>query len=139
MPVEEAPSLLEKEMSFFDVSANDWFYDTVLWAYQNGIVNGRGENEFDPYGFVTREETALIFYRFAKMLGIDVNASSDISHFEDKDNVSPWALDAVKFAYAVGIINGKTDSTLCPGSSSTRAELSAILTRFSKSVVKNDD
>lgn len=53
--------------AFSDVSPGDWYYDAVVWAYEYGIVKGRGERRFDPYSEINVFEYALIMYRYCEM------------------------------------------------------------------------
>ena len=48
---------------FTDVPADQWYTQAVAWAAQNGIVNGVGNNKFDPDAKITREQLAAVLYR----------------------------------------------------------------------------
>ena len=115
---------------FKDVAENDWYTDAVIWASANSIVNGTSENEFEPDTDVTREQMAVIIYRFAKLLEYDITQASDISSFEDAGKVSDFAIDAVKWAHKINLINGTSDTTLSPNETATRAQVATILMRF---------
>ena len=125
----------EKEYShsFADVSSDKWYADAVAWAAANGIVTGVSETEFAPDSNITREQMAVIIYRFAKIQGYNVEEKADISAFSDSDKVSDWAFDAFGWANKAGIINGLSESTLSPESTSTRAQVATILMRFCES------
>ncbi len=69
--------------------------------------------------------------RYAVYGGISVDASSDLSGFPDAEKCSDWALEGVRWAVGTGIIGGRTDGTLDPGGTATRAEVAAMLQRFS--------
>ena len=66
---------------YTDVPEGTWYTDGVIWATENGIVNGVGNGKFDPNGTVTREQIATILYRYAAYRGVDVSdrASLDLS------------------------------------------------------------
>lgn len=115
---------------FDDVSADEWYTDAVLWATQNNIVNGVSDQKFAPDENITREQMALIIYRYAKMQGYDVNPKADISSFKDADDTSDWAVDAISWAISKGIINGTSKDSLSPQSTATRAQIAAIIMRF---------
>lgn len=116
--------------SFTDVASGQWFTNGVAWASGIGVVNGKGNGKFDPYGNITREEIATILYRYAKIKGWDVTASANLYSFNDGARTSDWATRAMQWAYAKGIINGKGGGTLDPGGYATRAEVAAMMRRF---------
>lgn len=118
--------------SFSDVPAGQWFTNGVAWANYTGVVNGKGNGKFAPYDSITREEIAVILYRYAKIKGWDVTASASLSGFYDAYRVSDWATRAVQWANAKGILNGKGGGMLDPGGNATRAEVAAMLMRFTQ-------
>lgn len=123
------------ENSFTDVPAGQWYTDAVIWAATNGIVNGVGENKFDPDGKITREQMATILCRYANSQEIDTSARADLATFPDADKVSDYALDALRWAVAAGLING-SDGKLLPQGNATRAQVATILMRFIENVAK---
>ena len=109
------------------------YCDAVAWAYENGIVKGMTETEFDPAGKVIREQLAAIFYRYAAYKGIDVSEKADISGYPDIDRVRAYAKDAMAWANGAGLIIGKAEGSaviLDPRTSATRAQAAALLNRF---------
>ena len=54
------------DLPFTDVESGTWYTDAVLWAAQNGIVNGLGENTFAPMNTLTREQLVTMLYRYAE-------------------------------------------------------------------------
>jgi uncharacterized repeat protein (TIGR02543 family) len=116
--------------SFGDIPARQWYSNGVLWAAENGIVNGIGNNLFDPNGSVTREQLAVMLYNYAKSKGLDMSATGDLSAYGDAAGVSDWAKDAMIWAVSTGLITGKPGSLLDAGGTATRAEVAVILQRF---------
>lgn len=112
-----------------------WYYSAVLWAQQNGIVAGYGDGTFQPGTNITREQLAVIFYNYAKYQGYNLSAVNDLSGFTDAGNVSPWALDAMRWAVGSGIMGGFGDGILGPQETATRAQVAAMLRRF----IENND
>ena len=110
---------------FPDVSGTDWFAKAVVWANTNGIAHGKG-NGFDPNGKVTRQELALMLKNFAALEGGDSTSSVSLSEFSDEGSISSWARDAVEWAHAVGVINGK-GTNIAPADSATRAEYATMI------------
>ena len=125
-----APDMAGRESSFTDVSADSWYGAAVIWASQNGIVNGVGGGLFDPDASLTREQMAMMLYRFAGYLGSDTEKRADLSAYGDADAVSAAAQDAMAWAVAEGLVNGRSAAELAPKAGATRAELATILFRF---------
>ena len=130
------PESAENTHSFADVPEDEWYSDAVAWAASNGIVSGISSTEFAPDSDISREQMALIIYRFAKLQGYDVSNAADISDFADTDDVSDWALDAIKWANKTELVNGTSDTTLSPKDTATRAQVSTILMRFCENIAK---
>ena len=119
------------ESSFPDVSVNDWYGPAIIWADHTGIATGYSNGYFGPADYVTREQMAVMMYRYAVMKGFDVTASADISQYEDAGRVSDFAETAMKWAVAEGIITGKYNQTqLDPQGTASRAECAVIIMRF---------
>ena len=120
---------------FSDVANNTWYTEAVIWAEDNNIVNGIGDNEFAPTANITREQMATVLYRYAQYKKYDTSASSGLSKYNDVSSISAWALNALKWANAKSLITGRTTTTLAPKGTATRAEVAAILCRFVENVV----
>lgn len=123
--------------SFKDVTAGSYYEKPVIWAVENEVVGGYSASTFDPDGAITREQLAAILYRYAKFCGYDVTASAEIDMFSDAGTVSSYALTAMKWASAEGLING-SGSKLDPQGSATRAQVAAILMRFCEDVTPDN-
>lgn len=127
----EAP--VETEKSFGDIVGGEWYGPAVLWAAQNGIVNGYENGCFGPADLITREQMAVMMYRYAQFLGEDVTVDGDYSHFLDAEDVSGFAEEAMKWAVGKGIITGKENGTrIDPQGSTARSEAAIIIQRFMK-------
>ena len=117
---------------FSDVASSAWYADAVNWAAQAGIVNGMGDGTFAPDESVTREQMASMLYRYAKdYRGMAVAPSGILEGFSDHTAISSWAQEAVSWAVGCGIMNGYNDGTLGPARTASRAEVAAMLQRFS--------
>lgn len=55
----------KKGEPFYDVRPGDWFYDAVIWAYENGIIDGSA-GKLDPRSGATRAQLATMLMRFDK-------------------------------------------------------------------------
>lgn len=119
---------------FADVQADRYYGDAVAWAYQNRIITGKTESVFDPNGCITREQAVTMLYRYAKTQVPDLAIQADLSGYTDAQSISNYARAAMGWAVSTGILQGKTATELVPGGNAARAELAAILTRFSQNV-----
>ena len=127
------------EMRFADVAAGRYYTDAVMWASSNNIAGGHGDGNFGPNDPITREQLAVILYRYAHHKGYDVSGEADLSAFTDRDTTSDYAVNAMAWANDTGLITGVTDTTLAPLGNATRAQVAAILMRFCEGVVKAID
>ena len=114
-----------------NTNGTPWYAAGQKWAMDNGISDGT-----NMVGEVTREQLAAILYRYAKLKGYDTSKSNKLDSFKDADKVSSWAVEAMQWANAEGLINGKSNSMLDPQGKATRAETAAILMRFMQNIAK---
>ena len=124
------------ENPYTDVKNGVWYTDAIIWATENGIVNGIGNGKFGPNLDVTREQIATMFYRYAEYKGMDVSAKVDLSKYTDADQIHSWALDAMQWANAVGLINGRSATTLNPLDNTMRSEHATLLYRWCTDIGK---
>lgn len=120
---------------FADVKAGEWYADAARWAVDNGIMNDV-VGYFYPNSTIDREDMALTLYRFARYQGWNVSQRADLSKYADQGQISGYALEALSWANAVGLINGTSPTTLAPGGTTTRCVLSALLHRFCEQIEK---
>ena len=117
---------------FSDVESGSWYGKAVLWASKNNIVNGMGDGSFAPMQNITREQFASILYRYAQYRGEMTGAAANLNGYKDAGQISGWATEAMAWAAAEGLINGRTATTIAPKGTATRAEAATILMRFCK-------
>ena len=101
-----------------------WYASGCDWAARNGISDGK-----NPEEAVSREEFALILYRYAQYRGSSMLYGNDLSSFTDAGAVSDAALPAVQWAVSEAILRGD-NFYLYPQGGATRAEAAAMLHRF---------
>ncbi|MED5020199.1 S-layer homology domain-containing protein, partial [Paenibacillus chibensis] len=118
--------------SFTDVSSGMWYTDAIKWAAQKGIVSGYGNKRFGIDDAVTREQLVTLLYRYTQQNNLDITVTGDLSDFADKDKISDWATDSMKWAVGKGLISGKGNGILDPSGTATRAEIAAILMLYLK-------
>ena len=114
---------------FRDIPDGQWYTAGTVWAGSLGVVSGVEPSRFDPFSHVTRQEIVVILYRYAQRMGYDVSASANLSGFGDAGAVASWGQQAVSWAVGSGILNG-SNGLLLPNGDATRAEVAAILHRF---------
>lgn len=120
-------------MDFADVPADQWYAEAVRWASSEGIVGGYGNGFFGTGHPITREQFAVMLYRFAQKQGYDVSAgeNTNILSYTDVSSVSEYAIPAMQWAVGSGVITG-TGDTLAPQGETTRAQAAMMLMRFSE-------
>ena len=122
-----------EKLHFCDVPAGKWYTAAVEWANENGIANGTGE-AFNPSASVTREELALMIFKFSEKFNIKNNAPKGpetLDGFTDLDRVHAWALNGVQWAVRNGLISGMDDGSLDPRGTTTRAQAAQIFYNLS--------
>lgn len=92
---------------------DDWFYDDI-----------------------SREQLVTILYRYAQFMDYDTSKSDDLSAFTDANAISAWALPAMQWAVAGGLIEGTGFGKISPTGDATRAQVAAILNRFIENVAE---
>ena len=120
---------------FTDLPDDAWYTDAICWAAEHRIIQGVGGGKCAPNAPVTREQTVLMLQRYGAFKGYDTAKSEDLHDFTDADRVSPWAMDAVRWAVAEGLLCGRGNGVLDATGRITRAEAAAILMRFMQSFV----
>lgn len=118
----------DDEVSFGDVSSEQWYYPFVKTGVNSGIIHGMDNNKFGIGNQITRQDMVVMLYRALNMKK-EISEYSGFSHFEDYDTISDYAKNAVAFAEANEIVNGMGDGNFHPQSSATRAEAAVILYR----------
>lgn len=114
--------------TFSDVPSDSWYHEFVEWASSEGIVNGVGDRAFAPEKSVTREDAAVIIYRFTKL---STDAEDNVT-FADAESISEYAADAVRAVCASGIMGGFPDGTFAPKANLSRAQFCKIISEMMK-------
>ena len=112
---------------FVDVNEGDWFYDAVVYAYQNELMDGVGGNRFAPNSETTRAQLVTILYR----LEGEPAVSGDLPFTDVEAGI--WYTDAILWAAQNNIVNGVNDTEFAPGDDLTRQQLVTILYRYAES------
>lgn len=104
-----------------------WYEKGMDWAKANGVSDGTA-----PSSSITREQMVVMMYRYAGSPA----ASGSLDGFTDANEVSDYALDAMRWAVGTGIIGGMGGGVLSPGGNATRAQVAAVLTRYVQNLAK---
>ena len=121
---------------FKDVEEGAWYTAPIIWAYQNGIVGGYADGNFGVYDMISREQLALMMYKYADSQNYDTSyEDGTLAAFSDRDKISTWAQDAVQWAVTHQIMSGKGKgsdgkSILDPQGKATRAECATMIWKF---------
>ena len=119
-----------RQSDFSDVGADAWYAQAVAWAAAEEIVVGYADGSFRPDAPITREQLAVMLYRYAKTQGMRTGGRDTLRSFSDSGSVSDWARDAVAWTVDSGILAGRPEGTLDPAGTASRAEAAAMLQRL---------
>lgn len=111
-----------------DVKESDYFANAAVWAYDSGIITGMNGNLGTGLN-ICRQDFAVVLYRFADYMGLDVSNRGNIDGYIDSSQVSSYAREAVEWAVGIGLM-GQSVTTLNPVGFANRAEIAAMISRF---------
>ena len=117
----------DEASSFTDVANGSWYEVYVMTANKHGIINGVEESVFGTGRNITREDMVTMLYRAICAKGIEISDEGTV--FEDDNEISDYAKDAVLKMCAKGVVNGVGENKFAPKKSATRAEAAVILKR----------
>ena len=115
---------------FPDVDAGAWYAAGVAWAAAVDMVSGYPDGLFRPDKALTREEAAMILFKFATHMGIHVYRPSLPTGIADASQVSDWATETTAWAYREGLLLLRSDNTLAAQQPITRAEMAHALAQL---------
>lgn len=120
--------------NFSDVKQGDWFYGYVGAAYKYGIIYGVTKDKFNPDGFITRQEAAVMAARAAGLCGINTavgvnEADAELKKFTDGSVTAEWARLSAAFCIKYNLLPS-SGSALKPEETVTRGEIAEILRRL---------
>lgn len=114
-----------KTRIFADVLASHWAYDEIVWAKNNGYVEGKTLADFEPESSLTRAEFATMICR---VLGYNSEETSKIFN----DTINHWANKSITALAKAGILNGYVDGSFKPDAPITREEVAKVMYYLSK-------
>jgi len=118
---------------FTDVTDGIWYDNAVRWAAANGIVSGVGNNRFAPNDIITREQMAVLMFRYAEVMNLEL-PQLRTGVFADDAQISGWARAAVNAIFEAGIANGVGNNNFNPQGQGTRAQVATMLRNFMEAV-----
>lgn len=117
--------------AFGDVAANQYYSGAIEWAAEKEIVNGVGGGLFAPYRSITRQDLAVMLYRFVNAMGYELSAGESRT-YTDEAAISAYAADAVRFVTSTGLFAGYQDGSFRPKATATRAQTAVIVMRLAQ-------
>lgn len=127
--MEEEPGMVYDAEAFPDVKDGQFYTAPAMWAKNYSIIKGYEDGRFGPADEITREQMAVIMYRYANELRLDTLAEGDMSAFPDAGQVSPFAEKEMKWAVGEGLITGDRGN-INPQGTAERAQCAMIIKRF---------
>lgn len=124
-------TVLARHASEDTTGGSVWYEKGMNWAKANGVSDGT-----NPQVNITREQLAAMLYRYAQNKKYDVSGAKSLDGYTDAQSVSSYAVPALQWANAAGVVTGKSGSKLDPKGYATRAEVAAMLMRFCENVEK---
>ena len=113
-------------LQYSDVADGAWYTEAIRWATSQGIVGGYGNGMFGPNDNITREQLAVMLWRYS---GSPAATNKEL-RFNDTGEISGFALEAMRWAVENGVINGKGNGILDPKGLATRAQVAQMLKNF---------
>lgn len=115
--------------AFPDVADGQFYTCPAMWAKDTGVISGYEDGRFGPADTITREQMALMMFRYANMLELDTSDRGNTGEFPDAGSVSPFADEAMQWAVGKGLIRGD-QNRINPQGSAERAQCATIIMRF---------
>lgn len=128
-----SPDIEGLAMPFNDVSEAYWAYKPIVWAANNGVINGYDDGSFRPANNLSRQAMCMMLANYMSFAGKDVSgvALAGLDKYSDADQVSAPMTAAVDLISSLGIVNGYNDGTLRPQNSANRGQAAVMLLRMS--------
>ena len=122
---------IDSDISFADVTGNEWYYDYIKWGVENNLIVGYDDNTFRGNNIISRQEMAVVISKFIELSDINLDESEAVV-FADADNIAPWAKEYVDSISAYGIVKGDNNNCYLPNKDLTRAETAVIINQLTK-------
>ena len=108
-----------------DVKRSDWYQESIEYVTEKKLMNGMGDEKFNPNGSMTRGMLVTVLYRMSRSTYAGKSEFIDVSEFEYYSTAVAWASEN-------GIVKGIGDNSFAPDAEVTREQLITILYRYAK-------
>lgn len=108
--------------------------EKVLALYLAGVVNGKGEQNFAPYDYLTREEAATIIVRAVGKFAPEMPVTEMYFDYDDVNDVSDWAACSVQIISNLGFMNGVGDNAFAPQETYTAEQSVTTVVRMYEAI-----
>jgi hypothetical protein len=121
---------------FDDVAVGEWYTPYIEWAAENGLVEGLGDNKFEPDRAITREEMTALFDRFLSFMEFNLTKVNDAPPaFADIEK--SWAKANIENLFEVGLLLGLSETEFGVGMASNRAQNATLVARLIELTIKS--
>lgn len=126
------PDVVGLTEPFTDVDESYWCYDAILWAYNNGIINGYDDGSFRPRNYISRQALCAMLTRYLRFAGKELSGyeTGILESFRDKGDVSRSFYSDVDILCTLGVVRGVEKDLLRPVSGATRAQAATMIMRM---------
>ena len=107
--------------------ANTWYESAAAWAVANGHISGYPDGTFRGNESITREQLAVILYRYAGYPSVSGYVNSTLAGYSDVDSISNYAYQAMYWAVSSGVLYTSGRDDLAPRRPATRAEVAQTM------------
>lgn len=125
MPAGAFAAPKDTETPFDDVQTTDWFYDTVQYVYDEGLMAGTGDRIFSPQQTTTRGMIVTILHRMAG------GPEAEAQDFTDVDP-DAWYAPAINWSIESGVGAGYGGGLFGPDDAITREQMASFLYRYAE-------
>lgn len=113
------------ETRFVDVKPGSWYYESIVYAVSNGLMNGVGDSKFEPEEGMTRAMLVTVLWRYEGSPKQRPSTFSDVPRGQ-------WYSEAVSWAAKNGIVTGVGNNKFEPDTQITREQIATILYRYAQ-------
>ncbi|MDD6308935.1 MAG: S-layer homology domain-containing protein [Clostridia bacterium] len=121
----------EGTASFADVPEDAYYAKAIAQGKAAGILNGIGNNLFNPESEISRQDLMTIAARGMRQYkGLEEGSGNELASYVDAGQIADYAVAEVAAMVKAGIIKGESDRILNPLGLTTRAEAAVIANRI---------
>lgn len=125
LPTEPTTTPTETSITFRDIEKGFWAEEYIYALAQKGVLNGKGDEQFEPFDMVSRSE-------FVKMIVLALGMTPDESGCDFADMQNSWAKAYVGTAVADGFVSGMSETEFAPDAQISREQAATMVGRALK-------